>query len=379
MEVKKVLEKYFKGAVGASVLKHSSRNDINKYLLEKILETDSGKYVAKKQRASLNMPDFVMIDSTNYSQTFLDSFWKNLTFEQRIKSINYFIEESNRTRTRYNPVKLSLIQPVGVDDSSMNACYIKRSNEIFLNLDNLDNISGIEMYSILVHETTHARDFNKLRTKIIPELSKQILGREVDDAESMVLMYQILEIENQDAYRSAIDGRMKKIDTDLRSNITLAKNYAYALTPTPIHSIEQVDSIESFADYAQYILYLHSPVERGARLNALIETQKLVEESPIDDVDNQDQLDLTNLEDRELYYNNEINRFKGLLDIPVRKSLEDSFKYGFIKENYSLLSPMLSIGEEVQDEFPNIQREHISTIRRAYSKYNQLTKKENEC
>ena len=40
---------------------------------------------------------------------------------------------------------------------------------------------------------------------------------------------------------------------------------------------------------------------------------------------------------------------------------------------------MLSIGEEVQDEFPNIQREHISTIRRAYSKYNQLTKKENEC
>ena len=376
MEINKELEKFFKGTEGSFALKKFTRNELNKYVLKKILESDSGKYLAKKQKHEQQTPDFQMIDPLNYKQTFFDSFWKNSTFEQKIKSVNFFIEEYNSRFGIKQPLKLSLIPPENLDNSNISACYFKGSNEIYLNLDNLSNISGLEMYSILVHETTHAKDFAKLKTKIIPDLCKDVLGREVEaeKVDSLLLMLDFLNIENSDVYHSHLDGKLKKVSTGLRSNITLAKNYAQALSPTGVKTLSDVDTIEDFAKYAQNILYLHSPLERRARFNALIETQSLMENAPSDLPDSQDFADLKMLEESELSYNEQIKTFKSLLTSPLRDFLENTFKYTFLTQNYSSLAPMYSIGDSVQKDYPIIQRKHISEVRRAYAQKDKLLK-----
>lgn len=344
MIIKKIFDKYFQSPMSREVVKSGKVDRVNKYLIEQILNSKNGDLIVRSIAEYKSKPNYFKVDESNIENAFRSSAWDGMSLEDKIKCTSLLVEKCSKRLKIENPIKLSVVPSNEQwDNQPICACYMHDSNEIYINMDKLDNVSGIQFYNLINHECIHAGDFQNLFGKIIPHMldyvydttSRRIFSTPVGDEMMRLPIYGVL---------SKADGsESKRIGEPLRKDILMAKNVFAVSTPNEVDAIDKVVDRNSYNRYVETMMYYASPLERNARVNALIETRKLLDEAGDTPVSSRDIADVEVLERNEKYIDNELNNFRSIIPHSINDAFDAYARYSFYHKGYDAVAGSVSL------------------------------------
>ena len=267
IELPQSLEKYKKFFENCPLIDSISPERLSDKLLEHINKSRDGKLLLLLSK-NFKETEYFIPKLEDIPSCFMENVWRNCTIEDKIKLADKYLDYFFQNCPQIRPT-LQLIPKTkqGPNNSTL-GYYAHHSKRLFVNLDKLMSKSGIAFLSVLYHECTHAKDFNRIEKEIMPRLLK-----EYTNVASDVMKYPLLcdeHIMRMRASGIAVNkqtGEKKLIEGKLKNDILRAKNYYSIFDCSDIDDPRDVKSKSDFRKYLQTILYYYSPLERFARIS----------------------------------------------------------------------------------------------------------------
>lgn len=268
MKIPKILSKYegYINSLNNRVNRNSSES-LSSFLLNQILNSKDGKLVLKMKVGSDKF-QFYIPDEEDIPNCFLKRIWNFATIEDKIKITDKYLDYLFRNDIQSRPTLRIVSHPNSTVDNDSLASYEKKNNEIFLNLDNLEDVSGLNFMAILFHECTHAKDMANIEKNIAPEILTKYTRISDEEANYAKLWEKlIIDMPFEGLVFNKKLGDKELLESVPQQKILKCKNYFSIFNECTMYSPDNIRNKKDFETYLNSILYFYSPLERFARIS----------------------------------------------------------------------------------------------------------------
>lgn len=263
--IPKSLKKYQKFIDSCPQIDCISPDRLSDRLLEHINKSRGGKLLLLLSKGNDKFEYFIP-ELDDIPSCFMENVWENCSLEDKIKIIDKYLDYFFQNCPQNRPT-LQLLPKVeeGPNDTTL-GYYTHNSKRIFIDLDKIENSSGIVFLSVIYHECTHAKDFSKIENEIMPRLLRTYsdVSPDLFEHPSLCDSY-VMRMSATGFADNRKTGEKKYIEGKLKNDILRTKNFYSIFECTDIKDPNEVRTKEDFKKYLQSMLYFYSPVERFAR------------------------------------------------------------------------------------------------------------------
>lgn len=278
------------------------------------------------------------IDRNNYYYLFANDGWLDLDLSKKLKILKWAISDYLYS----NDFTLSFF--FHDDNLIKNSNAIAQKNNIVLNLDSFNEMSGYEALETIIHEATHVIDSNKF-----VELRKKFLAYIPDDIvnEYLQVYDYIMKMELKDAHYNKYTKQEEYFDKQTQDDLLMLKNLIVTINPnTELKSRKiSVKNKDDFFEYIRNICYQISPLE----YRAFTTSQKYAF-----DVMEKYETDYNLPEFQELFKRSRNLRGKkkqlsNYFNRPVEEIINDSLVYEYNKSTYGIYKDYYICKEKMEN------------------------------
>lgn len=313
MNLPKELVKYkgFIESLGEKNINSRNYNRVSKFLLRQILDSKDGKLLLR-MKTGLDKFDFYMPEMSDIPNCFVKRVWDFSSFEDKIKIIDKYLEYLFENDTNKKPNLRIISNPLDSVDNDNLANYNIHSNEVFLNLDKLEEYPGLSVMSIIFHECTHAKDMTNIEGNIIPQILQNYTTLEDESTYHPALFEKLIMDMPIEGYlfNKKSDNR-DLVQGKIQNDILKCKNFFSIFNESSIIDPNVVSSKADFEKYVNSMLYFYSPLERFARISVRNFFRTQISDDRL--IMEEDKKNAQSIVDNETYIDGYLDTFKQVL------------------------------------------------------------------
>lgn len=359
-----------------------SYKNLSNFLLRQILESKDGKMMFKV-KTDLNQFEYYMPSLNEIPNCFEKRIWDYATFEDKIKIVDKYLDFLFQKDKSNRPSIRIISNPSNKVDKLCLANYNRSENEIYLNLDLLDNCTGLKFMAVLFHECAHARDMANIRDNIMPEILHKYtpLSKEAS-LRPNIFEKLIIDMPIDDMLFNKLSKEKEYSQGAIQQKILKCKNYFSVFNESTLLDPDLVNNKGDFERYMKSILYWYSPLERFARVSVRNFFRTQLNDNQI--IMDEDKKIAKALINEEVHIDESLNKFKQFLIRPTSfgghehivdmKQLFDlASKYKFYCERGSLI---MSNEKKYPSQAKAIKEEYRKVLNDLYINFKYLMREE---
>ena len=259
MVIPKLFKKYYKANEVRGFEELMSPYFVDRKFKERILKSNKGRLVLC-DTSNEDKRFYGVNEIEDFREMFLSQTWNNCKLEDKIKCIELFVQ--NYCKGKNCPE----IRYVALDENEyfrVDGCFHFASNTIYVNIDKMQKLSGIEWLMVLTHECSHAIDVGKIADDISDLYNNYLSESDIDVSDQIRLSQAIMELPITGVIKNCKTGRNDIIDNALRDKILKVKNF---YTPFSSMGLDENAQDVEFDMFISPLMYFVSPLERSARV-----------------------------------------------------------------------------------------------------------------
>lgn len=260
------LKKYENYVNTLSLIDTSQYQLLSDRIIKQILKSKDGKLILKVKNG-YDAPKCYIPEFDEIPNCFADSVWSLTTIEDKIKIIDKYMDYLFQNDPKSKPKLRIIPRPQDPVDKIALANYNHSSHSLFLNLDKLRDLDGINYMSLIFHECVHARDMGNIESTLLPDILRKYTDLTEEQIKyPKVFEREIIELNTTGYLFNRLTGKKEVINNSLKDDILKCKNFMEIFNDVSIENPKAIKSKVDFEKYINSMLYYYSPVERFARV-----------------------------------------------------------------------------------------------------------------